>query len=203
MARSHRGVKNVGTVHIELLLVYLHISASHLSASHLQEYKCKLLANASHLIYTMTMYSLKERARKLLDERGLRSTAPRLAVLCVLMEAQSPLSHTEVLEHLGETDWNPATIYRNLVKLRDGGIALVVNRAEGSDRYVMAGAHHDDHNHPHFFCEDCGRVDCLPAQLTTVIASDVMPDASWARSIQRAKVQLTGTCPECLERATH
>lgn len=141
---------------------------------------------------------MKDKARKLLHGRGLRSTAPRLAVLRVLMEAQSPLSHTEVLESLGETDWDPATIYRNLVKLRDAGIALVVNRAAGSDRYALVGVQNDEHHHPHFFCEDCGRVACLPEQLTASIAID----GPWAASIQGARVQLSGQCPECLERTT-
>lgn len=142
---------------------------------------------------------MKNEARRLLQERGLRTTAPRLAVLGVLMQAQSPLSYTEVLERLGETDWNPATIYRNLVKLRDVGLAIVVNRAEGSDRYVLAGTQKDAPNQPHFFCEDCGRVDYLPSQLTALISSNAMPDDPWATSIQRAKLQLTGQCPECLK----
>ena len=77
-------------------------------------------------------------ARKLLHESALRATAPRLAVLRVLAEAPGPLSHTEVLDRLGETAWDPSTIYRNLVKLREAGVAPVVSRAEGIDRYALA-----------------------------------------------------------------
>ena len=139
----------------------------------------------------------KDEARKLLHESALRATAPRLAVLRVLAEAQSPLSHTEVLERLGETEWDPATIYRNLVKLRDAGVAPVVTRAEGIDRYALAGAQDDGHRHAHFVCEDCGRVACLPAQLTASMSMD----GPWAASIQKAMVQLSGECPECLQRA--
>ena len=39
---------------------------------------------------------------------------------------------------LGETDWDPATIYRNLVKLKESGITSVVSRAAGIDRYAIA-----------------------------------------------------------------
>lgn len=136
----------------------------------------------------------KDEARKLLQERSLRATAPRLAVLRVLAEAKIPLSHTEVLERLGETEWDPATIYRNLVKLRDAGVAPVVTRAEGIDRYAFAGAQDDCHHHPHFVCDDCGRVACLPEQLTASMAMD----GPWATSIQKAMVQLSGECPDCL-----
>jgi Fur family ferric uptake transcriptional regulator len=120
-----------------------------------------------------------------------------LAVLRVLAEAQSPLSHTEVLERLGEADWDPATTYRNLVKLRDAGVAAVVSRVEGIDRYALTNPHGDGHRHPHFLCEDCGQVSCLPAELT----SSMSLDGPWASSVQTAMVQLRGECPDCLERA--
>ena len=136
----------------------------------------------------------KDKARQWLHESGLRATAPRMAVLGVLAQAARPLSHTEVLERLGETDWDPATIYRNLVKLRDAGVAPVVSRMEGIDRYALAWERDDGHRHPHFLCEDCGRIACLPAEL---VASMSM-DGPWAESIKRAMVHLRGECPDCL-----
>ena len=135
-------------------------------------------------------------ARKLLHESALRATAPRLAVLRLLAEAPGPLSHTEVLDRLGETAWDPSTIYRNLVKLRDAGVASVVSRAEGIDRYALAQTREDSHRHPHFVCEDCGRVACLPAELIAPMAIE----GPWAASIQGAAVELRGECPECLGR---
>ena len=135
----------------------------------------------------------KTKARALLQERGLRVTAPRLAVLRVLASAKSPLSHTEVLGQLGETDWDPATVYRNLVKLREAGLASVISRAEGIDRYVLADAGDEGHQHPHFLCDDCGRVACLPADIT----AQMSVDGPWASSIREAAVQLRGECPDC------
>ncbi len=135
----------------------------------------------------------KNETRQLLRDSGLRATAPRLAVMRVLSEASRPMSHSEVLKVLGETDWDPATIYRNLVKLRDAGVAHVVSRAEGLDRYALADAH-DDHHHPHFVCDDCGRIACLPAELSISMAED----SPWMASVQKAMVQLRGECPECI-----
>ncbi|MEL6349346.1 MAG: transcriptional repressor [Myxococcota bacterium] len=136
----------------------------------------------------------KDEARRLLRESGLRVTAPRLAVLRVLADAQRPLSYTNVLERLGETDWDPATIYRNLVKLRDTGVTAVVSRAGGIDRYAFITAHDDHHHHPHFVCDECGLVVCLPAELTASMSMK----GPWAASIQKAAVQLRGECPDCL-----
>ena len=119
-------------------------------------------------------------------------------MLRVLSDAKTPLSHTEVLGQLGETDWDPATIYRNLIKLREAGVAKVVSRVEGIDRYALAGSGDDAHQHPHFLCEDCGLVTCLPAELTTSMSID----GPWAASIQKAMIQLRGECPDCLEPAS-
>ena len=137
----------------------------------------------------------RDEARQLLRESRLRVTGPRLAVLEVLAAADKPLSYGEVLKRMEDMDWDPATVYRNLVKLREAGLASVVSRASGSDRYVFAAGEGADHHHPHFVCDDCGEVSCLP---TTLTASMVM-DGPWAASIQRAAVQFRGECPECLE----
>ena len=138
-------------------------------------------------------------AKELLRGAGLRVTAPRLAVLRVLLEAAGPISHSEVLGHLGETDWDPATIYRNLVKLRESGLTRIVSRADGIDRYALTrGQEDDEHRHPHFVCQDCGRVSCLPAELTT----SIVMEGPWADSVRQAMVQLRGECPDCRERAT-
>lgn len=139
----------------------------------------------------------RDSARDLLREAKLRVTAPRVSVLCALAASRTALSHTEVLELLGDTDWDQATIYRNLVKLRDAGIAAVVSRADGIARYALADAH-DAHRHPHFVCDDCGRVACLPAELS----ESMVVDGPWASSVRSATIQLRGACPDCIEGST-
>lgn len=140
------------------------------------------------------MSMTKDEARKLLQASSLRVTAPRLSVLRVLAEAENPLSYTEVLVRLGETDWSSTTIYRNLVKLRDAGVATVASRAEGIDRYALTGPEDDGHSHPHFVCGTCSRVACLPAEVGASIAIA----GPWSDSIQQATLQLRGECPDCL-----
>jgi len=134
-------------------------------------------------------------AEELLRANGLRVTPPRVAVLEVIAAATSPLSHSSVLAALGDTDWDPATIYRNLVKLREAKLVLVVSRANGIDRYALARESNDKHSHPHFVCEDCGEVSCLPMEL-----SPPKPEGDrWAASVEQATIQLRGECPDCLD----
>lgn len=135
------------------------------------------------------------KARKILKDHELRATASRLAVVRILCESKSPLSHTEVLKRLGQTDWHPATIYRNLVKLRDAGVAPVVSQAGGIARYALAGPQEHDHCHPHFVCDDCGQVACLPQELTASMSLQ----GPWAASVKEATVQLRGQCPDCID----
>ncbi len=138
-----------------------------------------------------------DEARRLLREHGLRVTSPRLAVLELLSQVHKPLSYMDVLHRLGHTDWDPATIYRNLVKLRDAGLAPVVSRAGGCDRYALAGAQEAAHRHPHFVCDDCGEISCLPMEL----AASITMEGPWAQSIAHATVQLRGECPSCIAAA--
>ena len=136
----------------------------------------------------------KEQARALLRSAGLRATVPRVAVLQLLAKTTQPLSHTEVVQQLLDGDWDPATIYRNLVKLREAGIALVVSRVDGVDRYVFSTSDKDAHRHAHFSCEYCGIVECLPDYITSAISLE----GRWARSIEQAMIQIRGVCPDCL-----
>ena len=136
----------------------------------------------------------KDEARGMLRGSSLRVTAPRISVLRVLAEAENPLSYTEVLDRLGETDWCSTTIYRNLVKLREVGLATVASRAEGIDRYALARAEDGGHCHPHFVCGTCSRVACLPAD----VGASIAVTGPWSASIQQATLQFRGECPDCL-----
>ena len=137
----------------------------------------------------------KDEARDILKHHGLRSTGPRIAVLRVLSDAKSALSYTDVVERLGDTDWDPATVYRNLIKLREAEITTVISRAEGISRYALKRGGADEHQHPHFVCDNCSQISCLPVE----VASFMSIDAQWSDSISKADVQLRGECPECLD----
>jgi len=121
-------------------------------------------------------------------EVGLRVTAPRMAVLQAMSQAERPLSHAEVAELLGgeAAPWDRATVYRNLVALVDVGVLRVASHTGGLLRYEWADAE-EEHGHPHFVCEDCGIVSCLPS--TDVVLPKV---AKWQEALRDAMVQLVG-----------
>lgn len=127
---------------------------------------------------------------------GMRATAPRVAVVRALRSSRRPLSHAELVEQLGEDDWDRATIFRNLVKLEQSGWARIASRLGGITRYEATepGENQSAHVHPHFSCRDCGLVTCLP-DATLRLPQDPV----WREALQGADLQLMGRCPSCRE----
>jgi Fur family ferric uptake transcriptional regulator len=132
-------------------------------------------------------------AKRCLRDLGLRVTAPRMGVVGVLESAERPLSHAEVVSRLGgdASLWDRATIYRNLVALVRAGLLRIASHAGGVCRYELARVRKNC-SHPHFVCDDCGEVSCLPeAEVVT------RKKTKWAKSLRAAEVQFVGRCPAC------
>jgi Fur family transcriptional regulator, ferric uptake regulator len=134
----------------------------------------------------------------LLQQSGLRRTAPRVAVLQFLERAATPLSHGEVADAVAALGFDRATIYRNLVDLVD---ANLVSRHDLGDhiwrfelrRNKKKKAGGDEH--PHFLCVSCGGVTCLPGGAVRVVTSRGVPRAVASRNVE---VQVKGRCDMCM-----
>ncbi len=132
-------------------------------------------------------------ARARLRESGLRSTPSRLEVLLSLAHSTQPVSHSELVARLTPSRMNPATVYRNLVKLTEVGLARIATRAHGLTRYELVDPTETaPEQHPHFACRECGAVTCLKASLQTDAIA-----AEWRDAVRSARVQLEGICPTC------
>jgi Fur family ferric uptake transcriptional regulator len=91
-----------------------------------------------------------------------------------------------------EAAWDRATVYRNLVALVGVGLVRISSHAGGICRYEVA-TERKDCTHPHFVCDDCGIVSCLPeAEVVTK-----KKNARWNKSLRAAEVQFVGRCPSC------
>ncbi|WP_010584209.1 Fur family transcriptional regulator [Schlesneria paludicola] len=102
------------------------------------------------------------RTRELLSDRGLRTTAARLAVMHWLGRAKSPATHADIAASLVPLGFDKATVLRNLTDLVEAGL---VTRKELGDHVwrfeLRDDSHPDGCEHPHFICVDCGSVTCL------------------------------------------
>ncbi|HEX8324492.1 MAG TPA: transcriptional repressor [Tepidisphaeraceae bacterium] len=132
----------------------------------------------------------------LLQAAGLRVTPVRQGVLTVLGRSKSPLDVPALLESLpGGTD--AVTVYRTLNTFVRKKLVHRVRGEERSWRYALGQAREGpEHQHPHFVCEQCGRVECLSA-------SEVPPTLTRALKVDRGyavsytEVIVHGQCVRC------
>ncbi len=127
---------------------------------------------------------------------GLRATGPRVAVLRALHEVHGPVSHGDIASRLANESFDRATVYRNLMDLTEVGLLRRTDHGDHTWRFELRGreAAHDEDPHPHFMCDTCGDVTCLPDESVQVVAGRGTPGA-----IRRKKyeVQIKGRCDRC------
>jgi Fur family transcriptional regulator, ferric uptake regulator len=126
---------------------------------------------------------------------GLRSTAPRVAVLRELEAATAPLSHADLVEALGHEGYDRVTIYRNLTDLTEAGLVVRADLGDHVWRFELRRATKGHSGiHPHFTCTDCGTVSCLPEESVRITPAKGAPKAVSARAVE---VHLRGLCDRC------
>lgn len=126
--------------------------------------------------------------------KGMRATAPRVAVLRCLAAQDRPLTHAEIMAELGD-DWDRATVYRNLSDLTKA--ELVRRYAVGDQVWRFESAHGHDHTgpgHAHFVCVSCGDVQCIEDVKVQVPRAPSVPKAVRAPDLE---IQLKGVCDTC------
>lgn len=136
-----------------------------------------------------------ERIREKLREAGLRVTSARLAVLAELSAASGPVSHADVAEALAMGGWDRATVYRNLTDLTEAGLVRRTDVGDHVWRFeaVREGGHGGE-GHPHFMCDACGDVMCLPETSVSIKAPRAAPRALRRKVLE---IQIKGRCDRC------
>lgn len=117
---------------------------------------------------------------------------PRLEVLRRLQSTESPMSHADLAKELVPLGFDRATVYRNLNDLVENGLATRVDLGDHIWRFEgLRAEDRDGPEHPHFLCNDCGDIVCLPAMEIPLPAKAARP----IRDIQ--DVVLRGRCISC------
>ncbi len=136
-------------------------------------------------------------AREVLREKGLKSTAQRLAVVHVLHTSGKSLSvgeiHDGVKGILGTTGL--ATIYRTLEMFEELGIVKRLHFPDGSRGYAFSQGEHVHH----MVCVDCKGVFDFPE--CPVENFDYSSVEKQGFRVKDHFVQLFGQCVKCAEAA--
>jgi Fur family ferric uptake transcriptional regulator len=138
-----------------------------------------------------------ERIGALLRARGLRRTAPRIAVLATLEPVDGHLSVAEIHQRLLDSspvEGQPpdlATVYRTVTTLVDLGLLHALAVEGGVTTYGLA-----DNPHHHAVCTRCGTIIEVPAQRLSSALEHAIEGSSFTLS-ERAGLTLHGLCPDC------
>jgi Fur family ferric uptake transcriptional regulator len=136
------------------------------------------------------VHEMKERLRAL----GLRATSVRLAVLGELHHQGRPLTHDEVMAAIGSAGVDGATVYRVLADLSEVGLLRRMDLGDKVWRFELDDACRDvEADHPHFMCDACGSVACLP-RLEVRTSDGRVPAALLGASVN---VHVSGRCGSC------
>lgn len=131
-----------------------------------------------------------EDLRQLLVGKGIRVTEQRMVILRELARLRIPASHAELTDRLAGGGLDRATIYRNLVSLTEAGLLVRTQLGDNVWRFELPNEESSEHGtHPHFVCNDCGDVTCLPESAVSLRGE--------ATRNQVAEVQLRGRCVAC------
>ncbi|QEN08436.1 transcriptional repressor [Oceanispirochaeta crateris] len=128
---------------------------------------------------------------------NLRMTTQRKIILEALKKSQSHPSADRVYEFVrGEIpNISLGTVYRNLEIMYRQGMIVRIETPDGQKRFD-----YDTSNHPHFRCEECGKIEDIPLPLT---APPLDPRSEWVskRKILSSTVNYQGLCSDCISKA--
>ena len=127
-----------------------------------------------------------------LRDHAKRITAPKRAVVEVLVDADEHLTADEVTKRVQvlRPDVSPSTVYRILEELDDLGLVLHSHTGHGAAVYHLAGS-----SHSHVTCEACQTTFEVPAEIYDRLARELL--ATEGFELNRHHVALSGLCARC------
>jgi Fur family ferric uptake transcriptional regulator len=134
----------------------------------------------------------QETLAKFLDERSLKHTKQRAAILDVFLEAPGHITSEEIYARvLGEyANIGFTTVYRTMKLLCEAGIAHEHHFEDGVTRYEVELEHHD-----HLVCLRCGKIEEFECELIEKSQQEIAD--SYGYRLLHHRHELYGHCPAC------
>ena len=132
---------------------------------------------------------------EMLSSVGLNPTSHRIRVMEIIGNNTYPLSAQEIYDTIKRNQSiNRVTVYRILDSLVQNGL---VDRLSGGRASFFGLAPNDHHqSHPHFYCRQCGRMNCLnPRSISMDMTSF---ERIFPGKIDNVEIRVDGICKNCL-----
>nr|WP_299342668.1 transcriptional repressor [Allomuricauda sp.] len=131
-----------------------------------------------------------EHCERLLEQKGLKKTKVRMALLQHFMNLDYAQSYNDVQGALVK-EVDKSTLYRNLTSFERAGIIHRIDDHSGVAKYAFGEAPMQGNDHAHFVCERCETVYCIegltPLQLE-------VPEGFKTNQVQTI---IRGICADC------
>lgn len=122
----------------------------------------------------------------------VRKTKSVSLLLDMFQRSEHALSVVQLVDNTKE-EMNKTTVYRILDRLEKEGVVHSFLGKGGLKWYAKCfdcNSHNHSDLHPHFQCDKCGTIECLPMEIPIPNVSD--------RKIKSVEIMLQGICPNCL-----
>lgn len=134
---------------------------------------------------------------QLLNLADLEATDHRLRVLEVIGNNGYPLSAADIFKTLDRNgSINRVTVYRILDLLVERGVVERITTGGRAFYYGLAPNDHH-HPHPHFYCKQCGQMNCLDPGSLGVDAAALWK--TFPGRIDKVEIRVDGICKNCLK----
>ena len=135
-------------------------------------------------------YSI-ERLTEMLQKKGMRPSAQRIAVLSVVANGRRHPAAEEIYSTLSKLfrSLSRTTVYNSLRTLTEAGLLRELEIESGCSRYDMAL----QPEHSHFICRRCSRIYDMPMPegMSRILAPQF--------GIDSVEVTFRGLCPDCMK----
>jgi len=129
-----------------------------------------------------------------LEERSLKNTKQREAILDVFLGATGHITGEELFQRVREAHPNIGytTVYRTMKLLCDAGLASERHFDDGITRFEIAQEHHD-----HLVCTRCGKIIEFECRMIEETQNQIA--ARYGFRVLRHRHELYGHCRNCRE----
>lgn len=135
----------------------------------------------------------ENKAIEILKLAGLKNTPKRKILLEILLSAEKPLSQKEIARCIPpEISFNQVSLYRALDSFRAKGLIHQVITDDRIRRFAFSACGEKGHEHPHFFCRNCGDVCCLKSWQLPDLAGELNN-----YKVESQELFFKGLCANC------
>lgn len=130
------------------------------------------------------------KAQDILHKHNLVCTSCRQSIIDTIVNTGHAISEDEIKQRV-EATYDRTTFYRSFKTLIENGIIHKIVVDNQLVKYALTENNEASKNHVHFYCNQCGIVECLP---DAVIKSPLLPNGY--RQVE-AELIIKGFCNQC------